>query len=452
MCTISTSFQTEGVLHRLIPRITVAVVAAACAAPFIGAGAARADASYEAVASATGVRAIFSNESIPLGVAPQVQGPTAQAKQTSLQQSDALAAFPFPGEEVAGLPGVVGGALGFAAPPYPFLVTSAYGDDVRRLSYPGIELSSESGDTVTQATATGGSKGAGATSIARIAREGDEVLAKATTDLDGIRLGESLIINGLKAAATAARDSAGKLTRSSTLSFASISAPGLELAPPQPPQPQAAGPGEKLAAPSIGFTNGQFVLTVPGADPVTTPLPTQQVLDAFAGAGYKITYQAPQETTDGVIGAGLQIATTLPKPPDGFPGGFSGETPVTFSLGLARAEISYAKAAESATAGVQTPAVGPVAPPADAGTVAPSMDVPAVEFPAAAGAELPAPAAGIGAPAAQGAPVAAPTVDFASLTANRTPIENDVTWIYLMVAAVGAATLGGMVWLRGVLR
>lgn len=435
---------------RLFPRVALAAVATACVAPFLGTGTAKADASYEAVAQATGVRAIFSNESIPLGVAPQIQGPTAQAKQTSLQQSDALAAFPFPGEEVAGIPGVAGGALGFAAPPYPFLVTSAYGDDVKRLSYPGIELSSESGDTVTQASATGGSKGAGATSIARIAREGEEVLAKATTDVDGVRLGESLIINGLKAAATATRDSAGKLTRSSTLTFASISAPGVELGLPTPPQ--AAGPGEKLAAPSIGFTNGQFVLTVPGADPVATPLPAQQVLDAFAAAGYKITYQAPQETADGVVGAGLQIATTLPKPPDGFPGGFSGETPVTFSLGLARAEISYAKGTESAIAGVETaPTVGgPVTPAVDAGVVDPDTGA---EIPATVDAGLPVPATGA-VPAIQPVAAGVPAVDFASLTAVRAPIEdgNGVSWIFLMVAAVGAAAIASMVALGKVLR
>ncbi len=66
-------------------------------------------------------------------------------------------------------------------PAYPFLVSTSYGDDVRRLSYPGIELSSESGDTITQATATGGSKGVGATSIARIARDGDSVAASSTS-------------------------------------------------------------------------------------------------------------------------------------------------------------------------------------------------------------------------------------------------------------------------------
>ncbi|MGQ0844020.1 MAG: hypothetical protein ACT4QF_07775 [Sporichthyaceae bacterium] len=430
-------------------RMALAAALAAAAAPFVGGGTAQADASYEALASATGVRTIFSNQSIPLGVEPQLQGPTAQAKQTSLQQSDALAAFPFPGEELAGAPGVVGGALGVAAPPYPFLVTSAFGDDVKRLSYPGVELSSESGETVTQASATAGSKGAGATSTARIAREGQEVLAKASTDADGIRLGESLIVNGLKASATAARDAAGKLTRSSTLSFASISAPGLELGLPSPPS--ADGPGSKLAAPSIGFVNGQFTVTVPGSDPVATPIPAKDVFDAFAAAGYKITYQAPQETADGIVGAGLQIATTLPSPPDGSPGGLSGETPVTFSLGLARAEISYAKGAETAVAGVETPAVGPLAPPAQPPAVeVPTALVPEIPFDTPASAPLAS--AAVASPAAAAPAGAVSTVDFAQLTAFRPPVANDVGWIYLMVAAVGAAMVGCLVLLRGAIR
>ncbi|MGQ0467951.1 MAG: hypothetical protein ACT4QG_21860 [Sporichthyaceae bacterium] len=434
-------------LGRVIPQTAVAVAAAVAAAPFLFTGTARADASYEALASATGVRAIFSNQSIPLGVAPQIQGPTAQAKQTSLQQSDALAAFPFPGEEVAGAPGVVGGALGIAAPPYPFLVTSAFGDDVKRLSYPGVELVSESGESITQASATGGSQGAGATSLARVAREGQEVLAKASTTADGLRLGESLIITGLRATATAARDSSGKLTRSSNLSFSSISAPGLELGLPTPPSaqgPSAQGPAPKLGVPSIGFVDGTFTVTVPGAEPVVTPLPAKDVFDAFAAAGYKITYQAPQETADGIVGAGLQIATTLPSPPEGSPGGFSGETPVTFSLGLARAEISYAKGAESAVAGVETPPLTAAPPPA--APVAATPLVPEIPFAAALAAPVPATA-----PVAA-APAAVPAVDFASLTAVRTPIENDVTWIYLMVAAVGAAAVVSMIVLRGALR
>ena len=222
-------------------------------------------------------------------------------------------------------------------------------------------MRTETREWLTRASAVGGSPGAGASSDAWVERIDGAVSVGADSAVDGVRIGESLIINGLNAAATAARDSSGKLTRSSTLSFVSISAPGLELALPAPPQ--ATGLGEKPAAPSIGFTNGTFTLTVPGAEPSSTPLPTNEVLAAFAAAGYTMTYQAPQETADGVIGAGLQIATTLPKPPDGFPGGYSGETPVTFSLGLARAEICYAKGAEPAVAGVERAVpVGPRPP------------------------------------------------------------------------------------------
>src|SRR5205085_1788126 len=87
-----------------------------------------------------------------------------------------------------------------------------------------------------------GSKGAGATSLARIARDGEEVSATASTDTDALRLGDDLVITGLHASADAARDSTGKLTRSSSLTFSSISVPGLALTVPNPPAPACPAP------------------------------------------------------------------------------------------------------------------------------------------------------------------------------------------------------------------
>ena len=84
-------------------RAATAVLLAAGLAPLLCSGSARADATYEATADATGIKLIFSNQSIPLGVSPQAQGPTAAVKQTSLHQSDGYAAFPDPGQDVAGL-------------------------------------------------------------------------------------------------------------------------------------------------------------------------------------------------------------------------------------------------------------------------------------------------------------------------------------------------------------
>jgi len=419
------------------PRRTRAILPIAvlvAAAPLLAPGSARAEATYEALANAAGVKLILTNQSVPLGVAPQVQGPTAQAKQTSLHQSDAYAAFPFPGEEVAGLPGVAGGALHLPAPAYPFLVSTTYGDDVRRLSYPGLELSSESGETITQASATGGSRGAGATSIARVARDGDAVSAGAESDADGLRLGDVLVLNGVRAVATAARDSTGKLVRSSSLSFSSLSVPGLALTVPAPPG--SAGPPQKLSAPQIGFMDGNFTVAVPGAAPSTTPVPAKDVLAAFESAGYHITYQAPQETTDGIIGAGLQIATTLPAPPPGSPAGLSGQTPVTLSIGLGRAEIAYRglSAAEAATAVPVTgvPPAVPISGPSEA--------------PLGAGPVAPAPTTA-GAPTPGFVPVSAP-VELTSLTAHRAPVHSDVSWLYLAVGAVGAAGFASVLVLR----
>lgn len=382
--------------------------AAVCAAlglaivPLISADA-QADATYAAVAEATGTRVIFTNESIPLNVAPQLQGPTASAVQNSLQQSDAYAAFPYPGEEVAGIPGVVGGAASVPLPAYPFVIATSFGDGAKQLSYPGIELRAESTETLTQSTATGGSTGAGGTSSARVARDGDAVVAKAVTDLDALRIGDSLVMSGLHAVATASRDSAGTLTRGSELSFTRLSAPGLV----------------------IGLTNGKFTLQNGTGAPMQNDVPVSAIAAALTGAGYPTTFQVPQETPDGIIGAGLQIQTTLPAPPAGSPGGFSGETPVTYTIGLLRAEVAYTVLPTTPAAtdsGVDAAAGVPLAP------ALPTTDL-----------------AGLPGAVPVLAPVAAPVagIDLASLQASRAAVGSDVGWIYLMVAAVGLAAVGG---------
>lgn len=395
-------------LHRKAGAALCAVLGLAIV-PLISSDA-QADATYAAVAEATGTRVIFTNESIPLNVAPQLQGPTASAVQNSLQQSDAYAAFPYPGEEIAGIPGVVGGAAGVPLPAYPFVIATSFGDGAKQLSYPGIELRSESTETLTQATATGGSTGAGATSSARVVREGDAVAAKAVTDADALRIGEALVISGLHGVATASRDSAGKLTRVSELSFTSLRGPGFV----------------------VGLTNGKFSLQNGAEAPTQNDVPAAAIADALTQAGYPTTYQAPKQTPDGIIGAGLQIQATLPAPPPGAPGGFSGETPVTYSIGLLKAEVAYTVLPDTPVAA----APGAAAPGQTDAAVAPGTLVP---LPSTDLGALPGTVPGL-------TPVvAAPgaTIDLASLQATRAAVGSDVGWIYLMVAAVGLAAVGG---------
>jgi hypothetical protein len=157
------------------------------------------------------------------------------------------------------------------------------------------------------------------------------------------------------------------------------------------------------------------------------------VFAAFAQAGYKVTYQAPQQTADGIIGAGLQFNTVLPAPPDGTPAGLSGTTPVTMSIGLAQAEIAYGASQTSAGAGIGT------APPPATGAVAlpetPVAPLPATDIPLPDAAPLPA-----------SAPTATvPTADIAALTAVRSPLHSDEGWLFGVLVGVGLAVCAGAV-------
>jgi len=410
-------------------------------------GRASADVGYTGTAEAGGFRLIITNQSIPLNISPQVHGPLAAVTQNSLQQSDALAAFPYPGSDLAGVPGVVAGGTGLPVPAYPFVVATSLGDQPEKLSYPGIELHAESAKTLTQASATGGSSSIGSTSVARVLRDGDTVNASAITDADLVRLGDDLVISGLHAAAGVARDASGALTRGSELSFSSLAARGLTFT--LPPPPGSNQPGQKVSAPAISLVDGKFRILAPGQPANETEVPAGQVEQALTRAGYPTTYEQAKQTTDGIVGAGLQIRTTLPAPPPGTPGGLSGETPVTLALGLVRAEISYQAGPTAAATGVAVPGLTPPAPTAGVGT-------PAVGVPAGTGPGTPVllpSGPGYTAPAASalgGRTPTVPTVDLTSVAVIRPAAHNtgDFGWVYSLVAAAGLAAFIGTVVLR----
>jgi hypothetical protein len=435
-----------------------AVVALTGAVVLLPGGSAAADSTYSATTEAGGVRLYLSNESVPLGIQPEVSGPYATASQNSIEQSDAMASAPYPGDAGQSLPSTVAGSTGAPLPKYPFIVTTSLGDPPARLSYPGIDLRAESAQTLTQASATGGGDSIGAISTARVLRDGDVVTANGSTEANLIRLGDDLVISGLHATAMASRDASGTLTRASELAFTSLSATGLTLTLPPPPGSNAAP--QKISPPAISLVDGKFRVIAPGQPENDTEVPAGQVVAALTQAGYKTVYQQPQQTANGVIGAGLQINTTLPGPPPGTPGGFTGETPVTLALGLVKAEVTYAGGGE------QQPSIGTGAPAAGtpaAGTQAagtPAAGAPAVSTPTTAGLLPPgpgvAPSTGpVTVPA--GSPALSvhvpPTVDFTTLaSATAGAKQPDVGWIYSLVAAVGLSALVGTVLLayRGV--
>jgi hypothetical protein len=209
-----------------------------------------------------------------------------------------------------------------------------------------------------------------------------------------------------------------------------------------------------VSAPDVGFTDGQFSVTVPGAEPKVTPVPMADVLAALKSAGYTATYQAARETKNGIVGAGFEISTTLPAPPPGTPAGIGGETPVTLSIGFAAAEVASVveQAAGPVTGGATTGAASttPGTTPAVQGTgtdVAtglgaglPTMSTPdgSVLAPSVAGPAFEAPGLTYGNPATAVLPGTTPTgaLDLTALTASRAAIGSDVGWIYLMLVAV----------------
>jgi hypothetical protein len=95
------------------------VVALVGVAALLPGGRAAADSTYSATTEAGGLRSYMSNESIPLGAQPELSGPYALATQNSLQQSDALASAPYPGDAGQSLPSTVAGGTGLPVPAYP---------------------------------------------------------------------------------------------------------------------------------------------------------------------------------------------------------------------------------------------------------------------------------------------------------------------------------------------
>lgn len=324
-----------------------------------GAPQAAAELSYEASAEAFAFRSTLANQSLPLGLTLEGQGPVSRARQTSLSQSDAFAAFPYPGDTAAQGPGVVGGLIGVPLPGYPLQASTTFGDKPAVTQLPGVDLRAESAQQLTQASALLGSGGSGAATTSRIIQTGAgaiEVSAVATGD--ALDLAGVVALSAVRASAIAMMSEAGELTRATELSIGRIAVPGLRLtippnapalpAAPEPiPAPPAFPPvplpfgGQTIDAPEIAFRNGQFGVTLPGLGSQVYAVPSAAVAEALAGAGVTMTYQAAQQTDDGVISPAISFSTVLPEPPPS-PAGISGTSTLTVTFGLAQATIAAA--------------------------------------------------------------------------------------------------------------
>jgi hypothetical protein len=372
---------------------------AASGLAFLPAPSARADTTYDALARAVGLDTTASNGSFPAGLVVEGIGPESDAHQSSLGVGDANSSFPYLGDSIPTLPGIFGGAVGVPTPPYPLIASTNLGGKPVTTSFPGVTLHAESNPTNTLANATAGEDAAGLTSLARIDQDTDgSVTATADTAANALKVFGVLSLSGYHSHAEVRADgSTGVLTRKSSIDIGQISVPGLSIAIPSstpgsipipipipgipnippiqvPPIPLPFG-GTTLTSPDIGFEDGSFVISLPVGGTVTKfALPAQAALDALKAAGITMTFQAAQQTEDGIIAPGVTFAMTLPALPDN--SYFSGPTPITFSSGLTVAQVDLHPIPETSTDTSGNQSGSDVTPPAVRDPTAPATTTP----------------------------------------------------------------------------
>jgi hypothetical protein len=434
----------------------------ACGLLVAGSGTASADSgsAYSAYGQADGFFLTIKNSAIPLLSAIQGGGPTAQATLDSLDQSNAFASFPYPGQEEAGLPGLIGSVLGLPVPAYPAYVNTSYGQPAVSKDLTGVSLRASSTHASSTATAIAGGNGLtkAQSEVLSSLDSDDAVQTTAVATIDTFDLGGALSISNLRSVATASRDAKGLLTSTSRLSIGRISVPGLAVTlprtanmcpvnqlpsselPPAPCPPEltevplpAQFAGATVTEPTVGFLDGNFVVTLPGTEQ-KIPVPAATMLSALKAAGVDASYQEPRKLKNGIIAAGLVLRQTVPGSPVPVP-----ENPVLNTPGPL--EVTYTFGESVATVDRTS---------FESGVGAGSAYIPSTDGGAAAGAPgalLPQ-TSGLGAlPELAGQPASAagalPTGSSApTLVAQREPRQLDSSNLYLVLAGAALLALG----------
>ena len=262
------------------------------------------NASYSGTAEAWGVRTRISNPGvIPLGLAAEPGGPLARVDLNSLGGSTGLASLPYPGDDLVGLPDLVGAVSPelSAIPSYPLLVLSdAASQPTAEKSSPLYTLKASSTTTASSALAQGGVLpqllpvgSSTATGDVSVSETG--IVSKAASLTQGFSLGGVVEVGTARASAGASRDASGRLKRSSNLLF-----------------------GLTIAGLPIGVGNGQLVTG--GLRPGIPIEDVPALQNALKQGGIEdISYQRAVNLPNGIRSAGLrivQVVHTPAAPPD----------------------------------------------------------------------------------------------------------------------------------------
>lgn len=418
-------------------------------------------ASFTGLASAYGAEITVTNPSIPLLPAVQGAGPVAQASLDSLDNSQAFASFPYPGEGLAGAGAFFSGIFGLPLPSYPLYVSTTTAPSTEDGGAPGISLQADSQHNQAQSVATVGSGVPGAVSRAQVvdsSSAGAGLAARATATFTGLGVGGVFTVFGGMSAATAEYNGSEIIVKSD-LRVADLAVPGLHIqlpaatpgsvpvpvpipgAPQLPPVNLPGVPipapfaGTLLETPHLGFENGYFTVALPFLGPQKFLVPASSVLPALAAAGITMTYQAATPIvqngkTVGVLAPGAVISTAIPAPPQN--PGYNGPTQLTMTIGRSVASLKDIIDTPTGGGAVAGPA-GTTASPGGAGGA--GVDL--------AGSPLGSPAGEVPGGAAVGNPIptAAPTTPLLQASpafVAGTPRVRDLTNVYLALVAVAA--------------
>lgn len=302
------------------------------AALLAGAGRSQAETAFDASAAAYGVWVTVSNPNFALGLVPEGSGPTAQARLSALPRSSALASFPYPGDGLVGLPGLLGALIpGFPPlPDYPLYTNSELGDDPQSVSAPGVELAAESSDRLAASRAQSVSASSGYVATSRVEKLSDgSVSAVAEARQSALALAGLATFDGIRSIAKVTAGVDATLQRSSSLEIDSLRLPGVKFSAPD---------GSTVVGPEFAFRDGQFHLLPPAGAGQATPVPTEAFFGALKAAGIEGSYQAGRETETGVIAPVLSFTAMLPAPPENPLAG--GATKLTLDIGYAVAQIA----------------------------------------------------------------------------------------------------------------
>jgi hypothetical protein len=391
-----------------------------------GGAVARADlTSFQAKAGADAMRDTVVSPDAPLSSNVSDVGiPSAQALVDALGNSQAYAAFPYPGDTALSGPGLLSGIVGASLPSYPLIVSSS--DPAApdgSLDQGPVSLSAHSKPTTSTGSATVGQAAQDnavgkllATATAKADAVTGAVSGEATSDADLIDIAGVLRIGSLHATAGAARGADGKIAKSSAMAIGQVTVAGVAA--------QITDQGISIAG------QGQ---ALPATGAITDPL---------QAAGISVRVLQPLVTDSGVTSGGLEI--TQHQAASGH------DVTHTYTFGRAHAQVfavaapalpipvPLSSAAPTPGSSVPTPAATPVtsgssslaALPAVTGPAGPAGEPgPAVAQPVVTG----QPATGQS-NAASVAAVDTSTVAFA---------RHGTTDLYLLLVVGGLVALGG---------